>query len=56
MGDFPGGSYDVSPLQLAGMTASSSKSKRGRTQHSRPAEGLERSVLHNEWAKGKVSR
>ena len=26
--------------------------KRGRTQHTRPAEGLERSVLHNEWEKG----
>ena len=26
--------------------------KRERTQHSRPVEGLERSVIHNEWAKG----
>ena len=25
--------------------------RRERTQHSRPAEGLERSVIHNEWAK-----
>ena len=26
--------------------------KRERTQHTRPAEGLERSVLHIEWEKG----
>ena len=26
--------------------------RRERTQHSRPVEGLERSVFHNEWAKG----
>ena len=26
--------------------------KRERTQHTRPAEGLERSVLYNEWKKG----
>ena len=26
--------------------------KRERTQHSRPVEGLERLVIHNEWAKG----
>ena len=26
--------------------------RRERTQHSRPIEGLERSVIHNEWAKG----
>ena len=26
--------------------------RRERTQHSRPVEGLERSVIHNEWAKG----
>ena len=26
--------------------------RRERTQYSRPVEGLERSVIHNEWAKG----
>ena len=25
--------------------------RRERTQHSRPVEGLERSAIHNEWAK-----
>ena len=33
----------------------SDQPKRGRTQHSRLAEGLERSVIHNEWAKGDYS-
>ena len=52
MGDLPGGSSDVSPVQLAGMAPSSgSQSRHERTQHGRPAEGLEKSVLHNEWAK-----
>ena len=54
MGGLPGGSSDVSPFQLAGMAPSGSQSRHERTQHSRPAEGLEKSVLHNEWAKGKV--
>ena len=55
MGDLPGGSSDVSLFQLAGMTPSGSQSRHERTQHGRPAEGLEKSVLHNEWAKGKVA-
>ena len=55
MGDLPGGSFDVSPFQQAGMTLSGSQSRHDRTQHDRPAEGLEKSVLHNEWAKGKVA-
>ena len=38
MGDLPGGSSDVSPFQLAGMTPSGSKSRHDRTQHGRPAE------------------
>ena len=54
MGDLPGGSSDVSPFQLAGMAPSGSQSRCERTQHGRPAEGLEKSVLHIEWAKGKV--
>ena len=54
VGGLPGGSSDVSPFQLAGMTPSGSHSRHERTQHCRPAEGLEKSVLHNEWAKGKV--
>ena len=33
----------------------SDQPKRGRTQHARPAEGLERSVIHNEWVKGDYS-
>ena len=33
----------------------SDQPKRGRTQHARLAEGLERSVIHNEWAKGDYS-
>ena len=28
------------------------RQRRERTQHSRPVEGLERSIIHNEWAKG----
>ena len=32
--------------------ASSSKAVHERTQHSRPAGGLEASVLHNDWEKG----
>ena len=55
MGDLPGGSSDASSFQLAGVTASGSKSRHDRTQHGRPAEGLEKSVLHNEWAKGSVA-
>ena len=53
MGNLPGGSTDVSPFQLAGMAPSGSQSRHDYTQRSRPAEGLEKSVLHNEWAKGK---
>ena len=54
MAYLPGGSSDVSPFQLAGMEPSGSQSRHERTQHGRPAEGLEKSVLHNEWAKSKV--
>ena len=54
VGGLPGGSSDVSPFQLAGIAPSGSHSRHERTQHCRPAEGLEKSVLHNEWAKGKV--
>ena len=45
-GNLPSGSSDVAP--------SGSQSRHERTQHGRPAEGLEKSVLHNDWAKSKV--
>ena len=46
----PGVSQDDDGVTVVG--ASSSKVVRERTQHTRPAEGLEASVLHNEWEKG----
>ena len=46
---FLSSSGDV-PGEGAGVAVTKSvAAKRERTQHSRPAEGLERSVLHNEW-------
>ena len=48
--DVPGVSQDDDGVTVVG--ASSSKVVHERTQHNRPAEGLEASVLHNEWEKG----
>ena len=49
---FLSSSSDV-PGEGAGVAVSKSVAvKRERTQHSRPAEGLERCVMHNEWEKG----
>ena len=48
--DVPGVSQDDDGVTVVG--ASSSKVVHERTQHNRPAEGLEASVLQNEWEKG----
>ena len=48
--DVPGVSQDDDGITVVG--ASSFKAVHERTQHSRPAEGLEASVLHNEWEQG----
>ena len=42
----------VVPTVSSGGGDAGFRPKRERTQHSRPVEGLERSVIHNEWAKG----
>ena len=48
--EVPGVSHGDDGVTVVG--ASSSKVVHERTQHTRPAEGLEASVLHNEWEKG----
>ena len=48
--EIPGVSQGDDGVTVVG--ASSSKFVHERSQHTRPAEGLEASVLHNEWEKG----
>ena len=58
MGVDSSSSYAVNIPSMADEAVSSGdgdatfRPRRERTQHSRPVEGLERSVIHNEWAKG----
>ena len=52
LGLISSGSPGVTPDVFADDGASGSKTRHSRTQHGRPAEGVEQSVLHNEWGKG----